>query len=685
MSKVNFGYILIKLLAIVALLGLSVEPAFSKAASYLEQPSKSTISLSDEYVPGEVIVGVASKSNKVPEGIKTLVENLGGEIAEVSINNDAYLLRFKSDAQATQAIESLSQFPGVVYVERNGIMRIPPLEQIAIKEGTHTVEPPNAQYVPNDNLKGYQWHLSKILFYLTATPETTNVPCIVVLDTGVDYNHPDLAGKVYKGKDLFDNDFDPMDQNGHGTHVAGIAAAKTNNTTGISGISPNSKILAVRVLGRDGWGTNWMVSEGIKWANSQGYSSCGGQKLRVYNMSLGGSYSAVIANAVLQAKNLGRLVVAAAGNGNTSSKSYPGADPNAFGVAATEENDRRTYFSNYDTSAQPWVDIAAPGWQILSTVPGGGGYANYSGTSMASPVVAGVAARVWAKYPSYTRDQVINRIQSTADPTQGFPRAIGRVNLYRALGGTARTLQGRVLDAANVSPLPGATVIVKRGSTTICNTTTNASGFYTCTGLPATGNYQITATRSGRPPVTRTYYVGARLFNADLAMSQNLGSSSTNDWTVTIHWKGFQPFEGPGLEMDLWLYDPTSNTCYSSWSNPIDGDPWKIMIPRDSYGKGQTEAAWIRKSYGNSLQVWVTLWDGGMSPWPASARITGSGLEVRFYRNNTLVKTLYVPSSPTTSTADNWYIANINLAANSLSVVNQIKVDTLLPGCVSVP
>lgn len=636
--------------------------------------------MADEYVPGELIA--ATKPSKIPaERMRTLVEGLGGTIVDISIDNHTYLLRFGDDRLAEQALETLSRTPGVLFAERNGIMRIPPLEELKLEKNGNTTGHPDTQaYTPNDTLKGHQWHLDKILYYLTAAPEN-NPPCIVVLDTGVDYTHPDLSGKVYKGRDLFDNDYNPMDLNGHGTHVAGIAAAKTNNTLGISGISPKSNILAVRVLGPDGWGTFWMVAEGINWANTQSSTACGGQTPKIYNMSLGGPYSSMVASAVQAAKNLGRLVVAAAGNENTSAKSYPGADPNAFGVAATEENDRRTYFSNYDTSAAPWVDIAAPGWQILSTVPGG--YEKFSGTSMATPVVAGIAARIWAKYPGYTRTDVINRLKSTADPTQGFPRPIRRVNLFRALGGTARTLQGRVLDAANVSPLGGASVVVKQSSTTICSTTTKASGFYTCSGLPASGNYTITVTASGRPSVTRTYYVGARLFNANIAMSRNLGTTTSNDWTVTVHWKGWQPFEGPGLEMDLWLYDPINNVCFSSWGNPIDGDPWKIMLPRDSLLQGQTEAAWIRKSYGNTLQIWVTIWDGGY--WPASARITGSGLEVQLFRNNTLVKRLFVPSSPTTSNADNWYVGNINLGTNAFTVVNQIKTDTQLPSCISVP
>ena len=139
------------------------------------------------------------------------------------------------------------------------------------------------------------------------------------------------------------------------------------------------------------------------------------------------------------------------------------------------------------------------------------------------------------------------------------------------------------------------------------------------------------------------------------------------------------------MEADLWLVDnETPTDCYSAWYSPIDNDPWKIMIPRDSYLTGQTEAAWIMKAYGGTLQVWVTLWDDG-TIYPASTRITGSGLQVKVYKNNVLVKTLNVPSTPTTANSNAWYVGKISLSTNAWTTVNQIKTDAQLPACIITP
>ncbi len=634
-----------------------------------------------DYISNELIVGI-KPGLRGRVDVQSLARQVGAEVADVSFEQDAYLFRFTKPEQVEPAIAVLQAAPGVLYVERNGIMRVPPVPAAPPSKGNV-----NAQVLPNDSLRPYQWHLDKILYPLTSLPHP-NPPCIVVLDTGVDYNHPDLFGKVYLGFDAFDNDYDPMDANGHGTHVAGIAAAKTNNLLGIAGISPNSNILAVRVLGPAGWGTFWMVGKGVQWANAATSTHCGGQNPRVYNMSLGSIYnSTFVSSQIANAAALGRLVVAAAGNSNTSTKHYPGADPNAFGVAATEENDRRTYFSNYDTAANPWVDIAAPGWSILSTVPGG--YEKFAGTSMASPVVAGVAARVWAANPGWTAAQVRAQIQNTADPTQGFPRPIKRVNLYRALGGTVGFLQGRILDAMEGIPVNMATVTVSGPGGYSCTQTTGAGGYYTCSSLTSNGTYTVTVSASDRPTIARTFTVGSslRLFNADVAMSRNFGSSG--DWTITLLWRGWQPYETLGREFDLWLVDQETPTqCYAGWFSPMDQDDWRILIPRDSL-PGQTEGAFIRKSYGGVLQVWIALWDESLFSWPSSNRVTGSGLEVRIYKNNTLVNKYTAPgnvSSPwPLSVQDNWYVGRINLDTGTWTNVNQIHTDSTLPSCVFVP
>jgi thermitase len=657
------------LLAFALVLPAGASPAPARAA---EVP----------YVAGELIVGMAGAKPESAGDIALAARQVGAVVTDTAFDRGAYLLSFKTDEAAARAMPALRAAPGVAFVERNGILRIPPVDRVTDRAGSDA-QPDAEAFTPNDSLGGYQWHLDKMLYKAAPAPGAS-APCIVVIDTGVDYTHPDLAGKVYKGWDFFDRDDDPMDANGHGTHVAGLAAGSTDNTIGISGVSPASNILAVRVLGYDGSGTAWAVAQGIEWANAQHAAGCGGEEPLVYNMSLGGDYSALISSAIASAKNMGRLVVAAAGNSDTSSRSYPGADPNAFGVAATDENDRRAFFSNYDTFADPWVDIAAPGYQLLSTYPAG--YETMSGTSMATPVVAGMAARVWAAYPAYSVAQVRYRMQSTGDATEGFPRAIKRVNLYRALGGIGLTLQGRVLDASLGAPLGGAAVSVTSSGTSVCSTLTDAAGFYTCPQLPAAGTYAIRATKAGRLPSSRSLNIGASRFNVDLALTRLLGTSTSGDWTVTLLWNGWQPFETKGLEADIWLVKPgTSPICYSPWTNSQDADAWNLLIPYDSYSRTQTETAWIRKSYGGTLQVWVSLWDGAYNRWPETGRITGSGLQARIYRNNKLVAAPTVPVSPTTATSDNWFIGTINLNMGTWTVANQVKTDAQLPSCALVP
>jgi hypothetical protein len=155
---------------------------------------------------------------------------------------------------------------------------------------------------------------------------------------------------------------------------------------------------------------------------------------------------------------------------------------------------------------------------------------------------------------------------------------------------------------------------------------------------------------------------------------------------VTLLWNGWQPFETKGQEADIWLVKPgTSPLCYSPWTNSQDADAWNLLIPYDSYSRTQTETAWIRKPYGGTLQVWVSLWDGAYNRWPETGRITGSGLQARIYRNNKLVASPTVPVSPTTATSDNWFIGTINLNMGTWTPANQIRTDAQLPSCVLVP
>jgi subtilisin family serine protease len=335
-------------------------------------------------------------------------------------------------------IEQLSQQPFVVGVEPNGL-----------------AEP--SEVIPNDPRYGSQWGLKKIradeawvMNRGAILPQQTHTFIVAVVDTGVDYNHPDLAGKVIKGWDFVDNDNDPMDGGSHGTHVAGIISAWSDNGRGVASTSWWNWILAERVIGPTG-GTDAWVAKGITHAVDRGAA--------VINLSLGGSgRSETVVKALSYANSGQRLVAAAAGNDKCQKKSYPGGFDTVetftswFGlsprtyytsvltVGATNQSDRRAVWisgspdcrSNAGSNYGWWVEMGAPGTAILSTVPGAS-YESKSGTSMATPFVSGAAALVFAAHPNWTEDQVRSRLMVTAHniPGQGLGR--GRLDVFSAV------------------------------------------------------------------------------------------------------------------------------------------------------------------------------------------------------------------------------------------------------------
>jgi subtilisin family serine protease len=201
-----------------------------------------------------------------------------------------------------------------------------------------------------------------------------------VIDTGIALSHPDLAANIAGGVNTINPHKNPNDDNGHGSHVAGIIAG-LDNDIGVVGVAPEADLYAIKVLGANGSGYLSDVIEGIDWATANG--------MNVINMSLGTSVdSQLLHDAVIRAYDAGVVVVAAAGNSG-GSVGYPGAYPEVIAVSATDASDQIASFSSRGTE----VDLAAPGVSIFSTYKGSG-YATLSGTSMSSPHVAGVAALV---------------------------------------------------------------------------------------------------------------------------------------------------------------------------------------------------------------------------------------------------------------------------------------------------
>jgi subtilisin family serine protease len=242
---------------------------------------------------------------------------------------------------------------------------------------------------------------------------------VAIIDTGIDYTHTDLTNNFdanVKGYDFVNSDSDPMDDNGHGTHVAGIIAAE-DNSEGVVGVAPEAELYALKVLDEKGSGYVSDVVAAIMWATDPNNDGNTDDRMDVINMSLGGPYNSWLLDAAcLLAYYQDKLIlVAAAGNsgnppGRGDNVGYPAAYDSVIAVAATDQSDGRARWSSTGSE----LELSAPGVNIYSTYLNND-YETLSGTSMASPHVAGTAALVWAKNPTWSNDAVRTQLQNTAD------------------------------------------------------------------------------------------------------------------------------------------------------------------------------------------------------------------------------------------------------------------------------
>ncbi|MCH7688623.1 MAG: S8 family serine peptidase, partial [Planctomycetes bacterium] len=293
---------------------------------------------------------------------------------------------------------------------------------------------------------------------------------VAVIDTGIDYTHPDLAGNMWinsgeiagngidddgngyiddiYGYDFYNNDGDPYDDHGHGTHVAGTIAAVGDNDVGVIGVAPNVKLMALKFLSGGGYGYISDAIRALDYAVSMG--------AQISNNSWGGGgFSSAMYASLQNARNAGHIFVAAAGNSasnNDISPQYPANydTDNVISVAATDHNDDLAWFSSYGANT---VDLAAPGVNIYSTTPGNT-YSTYSGTSMATPHVTGVVALVMSQHPDWTYDQIINQVLATTDSLgslQGKVVTGGRLNAASALGAPAPIIDRHGDSAADAT------------------------------------------------------------------------------------------------------------------------------------------------------------------------------------------------------------------------------------------
>lgn len=272
----------------------------------------------------------------------------------------------------------------------------------------------------NDTLRSRQWALNALKGETVNKSTTGSGVRVAVVDTGVKSGHGDLSANVLSGRDFVDPGTSAGDENGHGTHIAGIIAAVANNRRGIAGLAPKAKILPVRVLGRDGSGTSDDVARGIVFAADSG--------AKVINLSLGSTQqSTAMRSAVAYAIRKNVLVVAAAGNRGCgllgSPTEYPAAYPGVVGVGAVTTSIRRASFS----SCGSWVDVVAPGAGIISTMTKSSvglgcsrtsAYCTLSGTSFSSPYAAAAGALAIARR-GWGQSTVARRLESTAQDLEG--------------------------------------------------------------------------------------------------------------------------------------------------------------------------------------------------------------------------------------------------------------------------
>lgn len=499
-------------------------------------------------IGGLVLSGVVFA--KSPFGVKESDNGIG----KAKFVQDEIIVKFKGDAESFRVIkvpeskvgEKIKEFKkrgDVLYAEPNYIAY--------------------ALMVPNDPNYKYQWHLDNPAYGGIQMQKAWDISSgagvrVAVVDTGI-RKGTDLANTCFvPGWDYVNNDSDPIDDNGHGTHVAGTVAQSTNNSLGVAGVAYKSCLMPVKVLNSGGSGTYAQVANGIRYAADNG--------AKVINLSLGGSSpSLTLEEAVAYAFGKGVTVIAAAGNDNSSTLIYPAAyDAYVIAVGATQYDETKAPYSSYG----PSLDIVAPGGNtsvdqnkdgyadgvLQQTFTKSGtritwGYWFYQGTSMAAPHVSGVAALLIAKGNATTPEQIRTALQKTAEDKGGVGRddtyGYGLVDAFAALNWTAGPIDNPP-TVTITNPLDGSAV---SGTVEINADATDDIGvaqvdFYVGTSLIGTdtsspysvswdstsvadGTYTITATAIDTASQTASNSIIVNVDNYNDSPVANAGSDQT--------------------------------------------------------------------------------------------------------------------------------------------------------------
>ncbi len=434
--------------------------------------AQSPVEWTGEFVPNRVIVkfrpeATAGKAARIRSDMRA---QLNGTMAQRLDLIDAEVWDLPGQ-DVQKVVAQWKDDPRVEFIEPDYIVR--------------------ASVVPNDASFGSLYGMTKIQAPQAWDSTTGTDVLIGVIDTGVDYNHPDLAANIWTnpgeiagnsidddgngyvddihGYDFINNDGDPMDDHNHGTHVSGTIAGVGNNGVGVAGVNWTARIMALKFLGASGSGPTSGAILAVQYATQMG--------ARLTNNSWGGGgYSQALYNAIQAAGAANQLFVAAAGNDGSGEASYPALYDleNIISVAATDANDLKASFSQYNAVS---VDLGAPGVGILSTTRGNT-YSSFNGTSMATPHVAGVAGLVWAFRPALTAEDVKAIVLSTVDPVasmNGRTVTGGRLNAFRAIAATTGWVPLAAPDIA-VSPASFSVTLDPDASTTEVLSISNAAG-----------------------------------------------------------------------------------------------------------------------------------------------------------------------------------------------------------------
>ena len=403
-----------------------------------------------EVVPGEVVV----KWRDAERGPEVARARGLAVVAELDVPGKGLPSVLSTGGRPVEAVVAeLEADPSVEYAEPNYVVSL-------AEEGSVAV-------AVNDPQTSGQYSLDRMRVRDAWSLEKGASNVIAVLDTGVQAAHPDLNGRVLAGYDFVNNDSNAADDNTHGTWVAGIIAARANDGYGIAGISWSDKILPVKIMDANGRGSTSDLTSGIVWAANKGAD--------VINMSVGGfPHSSIVQDAVNYAWSKGVVLVGAAGNNNRRENYYPASYDNVISVSATQVNDEFSHWSSYG----PKVDVSAPGSSVLTTNctasaclhEDWGSHTYISGTSFATPNVAGVVALIKARYPSWSPSQIVSRLYGTVDDLGYSGRddryGRGRVNAYRALGASVAQPARRSGDGLEGNNSLGSAKVIGLGVTT---------------------------------------------------------------------------------------------------------------------------------------------------------------------------------------------------------------------------